>query len=96
MATPNITPRKVLQDLGYAPRLNAPEPIMQPSPQIPLPARDTETTQLVSALGEINKNINVYAEQYTSQREQADIDNAAANSIKLLDEAKASQIVALN
>ena len=91
MATPNITPRKVLQDLGYAPRLNAPEPIMQPSPQIPLPARDTETTQLVSALGEINKNINVYAEQYTSQREQADIDNAAANSIKLLDEAKASQ-----
>ena len=91
MATPNITPRRVLQDLGYAPRLNAPEPILQPSPQITLPAKDTETTQLVAALGEINKQVTVYAGNYTDQREQADIENAAANSIKLLDEAKANQ-----
>jgi hypothetical protein len=87
----NITPRRVLQDLGYAPRLNAPEAIMQPAPQAPLPARDTETTQLVNALGEVNKQIAAYSDIYTNQREQADMQDAAANSIKLLDEAKANQ-----
>ena len=87
----NITPRRVLQDLGYAPRLNAPEAIMQPTPQAPLPARDTETTQLVNALGEVNKQIAVYSDIYTNQREQTDMQDAAANSIKLLDEAKANQ-----
>jgi len=87
----NITPRRVLQDLGYAPRLNAPEAIMQPAPQAPLPARDTETTQLVNALGEVNKQIAAYSDIYSTQKTQSDMQDVAANSVKLLEEARASQ-----
>lgn len=63
MPTEQITPRKVLQDLGYAPALRVPEPIQQPTPAVQKFGNQdlAQVNQLVNALGNFNTNISNFA-----------------------------------
>lgn len=83
---PTVSQRKVLQDLGYAPRLNPPEVVGQPAAFVRGPNVDAnQVNQLVRSLGEFNSAL----QEHGDAQYQRKVDEAPAKALETLKLARA-------